>query len=44
MAINEQEYPPNEMDLVECVGVENGAQTEIARPLEVGYWVKSVSD
>ena len=41
MATNEQEYPPSDLDLAGCVGVESGAQTVIARRLDVGYWVES---
>lgn len=44
MATNEQEYLPNERDLVGYVGVESGARTTIGRRLDVGYEVKSVSD
>lgn len=44
VATNEQEYPPNERDLVGCVGVETGDQTVTGRRLDAGYWVESVSD
>lgn len=44
MVTNEQECPPNERDLVECVGVESGARTTIGHRLDVRYEVGSVSN
>ena len=42
VAINEQECPPIEKDLVGCVGVENGGQTMTGHRLDVGCWARSI--